>query len=594
MRIAIGLLIQLLGVVIQSSSPAVADEVLGQLSKIHLDKKQIYVARDITIRRDVLTISLNRGTIAFLEPINGRVTGAVFIGAGEIVAIPPDTVEKQQINKFTGTPILNEAFQTAFFRFTDNTYEEIRKEISRHAEEEVSADEIAQFDRWDAVLASKSAALNARLLPDFLEQPKPLFLAELNGEKRGWFDVAFDMRATEEVSIFQVREIGATAVVDVWASFNQRSEARNPEAVAHEIKSPIEILSYEIEGTPDADNKINAKVALRIKARTDEARVLNFDLSPALRVVSVVTEMDEPVLFYRVANAGTFTTVLSQPLKQDQELTLRFNCTGELTGAGPWYPSVRQSSIPSLKSSFTLPPDRSTSVVEYQGHKIAAASYHDEWLTEGLKRYLAVISTEDNDPAMTQGRKLLNEARDRLKTVEGAGAIWLGPRVVSTLSPEAYPVVSEKGLWVIHMIRMMLRQDGSNPDAKFLAMVNEFVETYDNKTVSTWDFKHLVEKYAGKKLDGFFEQWILGMGVPTYVADYKVGSAGNEFLLEGTINQTGVPEGFSMPVPIYADDMYLGIVQVGESEGQFRFRVSKKPERLVIDPEMTVLSRQEN
>src|SRR5580698_5897928 len=77
------------------------DEILAQLSKIHLDKKQIYNIRDVTIRRDAAAISFNRGTIAFLEPVMGKVTGAVFIGSGEIVAIPPDAVEKQQLYKFT-------------------------------------------------------------------------------------------------------------------------------------------------------------------------------------------------------------------------------------------------------------------------------------------------------------------------------------------------------------------------------------------------------------------------------------------------------------------------------------------------------------
>src|SRR5262249_19375985 len=144
-----------------------ADEILNQLSKIQIDKKQIRSIRDITIRRDVLTIALNRGVIAFLQPVQGRATGAVFIGSGEIVAIPPDSIEKQQIYKFTGTPILNEAFQTAILRFTDDTYDELIKEISQHAEEDVSADDAAQFDTFDTSLAARSTAMNLRLLADF-------------------------------------------------------------------------------------------------------------------------------------------------------------------------------------------------------------------------------------------------------------------------------------------------------------------------------------------------------------------------------------------------------------------------------------------
>src|SRR5215510_10202207 len=163
MQVAVALFMAVFGL-FQSSPPADADEILNQLSKIQIDKKQFRSIRDITIRRDVLTISLNRGVIAFLQPVQGKVTGAVFIGSGEIVAIPPDSTEKQQVYKFTGTPILNEAFQTAILRFTDSTYEEIRKEISQHAEEDVTSDDAARFDSWDMILAARAALLNLRLL----------------------------------------------------------------------------------------------------------------------------------------------------------------------------------------------------------------------------------------------------------------------------------------------------------------------------------------------------------------------------------------------------------------------------------------------
>src|SRR5262250_698334 len=168
MQIAVALFMAVFGL-FQSSPPADADQVLNQLSKIQIDKKQIHSIRDVTIRRDVLTIALDRGVIAFLQPVQGKVTGAVFIGSGEIVAIPPDAIEKQQIYKFTGTPILNESFQTAVLRFTDSTYDELNKEISQHAEEDVSPDDAAQFNSLDASLAARAAPLNLRLLADFLE-----------------------------------------------------------------------------------------------------------------------------------------------------------------------------------------------------------------------------------------------------------------------------------------------------------------------------------------------------------------------------------------------------------------------------------------
>jgi len=136
----------------------------------------------------------------------------------------------------------------------------------------------------------------------------------------------------------------------------------------------------------------------------------------------------------------------------------------------------------------------------------------------------------------------------------------------------------------------MLRQDGQNPDTKFSAMLREFVDAYGGKPASTWDFKRLAEKYADKKLDWFFDEWVFGTGVPSYSADYKIEASGSGFSVDGVIKQSGVPEGFVMQVPVYADDVYLGSVAVGDSEGDFRFRMAKKPERIVIDPERTILT----
>ena len=229
-------------------------------------------------------------------------------------------------------------------------------------------------------------------------------------------------------------------------------------------------------------------------------------------------------------------------------------------------------------------------MLTYLGEKVVPASYHDQWLFEGLARYLDAMSIENNDPGGSRLRKILDAAREELKSVENAGPIWLGQRLASTATPAGYRAVYNKGLWVIHMLRMMLRQGGPNSDAKFLGMLREFVDTYGGKTASTWDFKHLVEKYADRKLDSFFDEWVFATGVPVYTADYKIEPSGSEFAITGTIKQAGVPEGFSMLVPIYADDEYLGSVPVGDSEGDFRFRVIKKPERIVVDPEGTILT----
>ena len=153
-----------------------AHEILAQLSDLRLDKNQIHSIRDITLRRDVISLSFERGAMAFLEPVQGRVTGAIFVGSGDVLVIPPDDAERRQLNKFTGSPILNEKFSAALLRFTDDTFEEILRVLEDRAVDDVRSDELEALLPWDQNLGEVSLLQNFRILTDFLGTDEvPLF-----------------------------------------------------------------------------------------------------------------------------------------------------------------------------------------------------------------------------------------------------------------------------------------------------------------------------------------------------------------------------------------------------------------------------------
>src|SRR5262245_15689379 len=162
---------------LQGTSSPEPKAILDRLAAVHLDRQQVYSIHDINIRRDVVSISFDKGVIGFLQPVNGRVTGAVFMGAGEVVAIPPDATERQQIARYTQSPLFNERFQTAILRFTDNTYDEIMKAYQEHAHEEVeAADRARLLVIGDEELKRRSAEFNHRAASDLLgRRDRPAF-----------------------------------------------------------------------------------------------------------------------------------------------------------------------------------------------------------------------------------------------------------------------------------------------------------------------------------------------------------------------------------------------------------------------------------
>src|SRR6202030_3034500 len=143
------------------------------------------------------------------------------------------------------------------------------------------------------------------------------------------------------------------------------------------------------------------------------------------------------------------------------------------------------------------------------------------------------------------------------------GALALGTRLDSSKSPGAYDdVIYAKGAWVIHMLREMLRQPGTNPDARFNALLRTLVTKYAYRALSTQDLRHEIESVmtpsmdleGGHSMEWFFEQWVQGTGIPHYRAEFTVHKdySGTGYSIRGKLFQENVPQSFIARVPLYA------------------------------------------
>ncbi len=53
-------------------------------------------------------------------------------------------------------------------------------------------------------------------------------------------------------------------------------------------------------------------------------------------------------------------------------------------------------------------------------------------------------------------------------------------------------------------------------------------------------------------MDWFFDEWVKETGIPHYAVKFDVKPHGNEFIVTGRLEQSGVDDLFTAPVPIYA------------------------------------------
>src|SRR6266576_6907822 len=103
-----------------------SDRTYQQLRNLTLGSEAVGVS-NMTLHRDAATFHLRSGTICFVAPVAGKVTGAVFVGDGNLVLDPGLPSEAASLKMLTRESEFSENFSQAVFRFTDSTYDEIKK-----------------------------------------------------------------------------------------------------------------------------------------------------------------------------------------------------------------------------------------------------------------------------------------------------------------------------------------------------------------------------------------------------------------------------------------------------------------------------------
>lgn len=215
---------------------------------------------------------------------------------------------------------------------------------------------------------------------------------------------------------------------------------------------------------------------------------------------------------------------------------------------------------------------------QWWGHIVGWDSYRDQWMSEGFAEFSASLYVQlirGNDKFIDfweELRKQIVEAspatRDRKPYT--IGPVTQGYRLNNgKTGGAARYLIYPKGAYILHMIRMMMYSQGKGGDARFQAMMKDFIQTHFNKPVSTEDFKAIVEKHMTQemnvnndgKMDWFFNEWVYGTQVPAYKLEYSVASDGT---LNGKVSQSGVSDDFVMLVPLYVD-MGKGWAKLGSA-----------------------------
>ncbi len=238
---------------------------------------------------------------------------------------------------------------------------------------------------------------------------------------------------------------------------------------------------------------------------------------------------------------------------------------------------------------------------QWWGNLVIPATYHDDWISEALANYTAMLVLEQKRGAKTLDLMLDEYRRGLLMpgkptTVESSGPISWGYRLREngTLDPWRV-IIYGKGTWIVHMLRRRMGDDS------FMRMLASLRKRFEYRTISTEEFRAQAAMFLplgdpDPSLETFFDTWVYGTGVPTLEMSTSVKGKAPEVTLTVTVRQSGVAEDFVAEVPVEIRPAGGGKpivrwVHTSSDPATIVLKLKAPPQHVELAPRMAVLSR---
>jgi hypothetical protein len=351
------------------------DHVYRQLRDLGLGES--FHFDNFTLTSDAATFQFQKGTLTFLSPVDGVVTGAIFIGEGHFNLKPLLALDATELSRRTGAAEVNEDFGEAVFRFTrdgrlkflpglgDRTeatseaaavLSHWRERMRQRQERALSfTQSLLQGETMDNVDADVLAAVYNPAHPEF-------FNAYLRGKKHK--DLRFFVRnrvgavpqldSPEEVALINYDPDGMGMEDGVWYLAHLKTEYSNRTANSREDRRLFATHRYKIETVIAKNGHLFSTATISFEPLVAGERMLKFGLLPNLRVTRVADELGKDLYFIQESRKedGSFYAILPQapPLGKEVSITVEYSGDKvlEQAGEGSFYVLARTSWYPNL------------------------------------------------------------------------------------------------------------------------------------------------------------------------------------------------------------------------------------------------------
>jgi len=329
---------------------------------------------NVTLPVDTATFQFRKGTLTFLSPVNGIVTGAIFVGDGHFTLKPAALVDAQELKRRAGATQFEEDFTQIIFRFTgerrrfqpamgseteapseagsalEHLKEKLRK---RHEGAQGFTENLLQDETMDNVDADLLAAIYNPAHPPFLN-------AYIRGQKHK--DLRYFIR-TRVGALPQLDSPEEVALINydpdslddgVWYLEHMGAEFQKGVASNEEDRRLFATHSYKIECVIAKNEHLFSTAVISFQPLIEGERVLKFGLLPNLRVTRVQDDQGQDLYFVQESKKedGSFYAILPKGGQKGKDYSITVQYEGdkvlEQAGDGSFYVRARSSWYPNL------------------------------------------------------------------------------------------------------------------------------------------------------------------------------------------------------------------------------------------------------
>lgn len=254
-----------------------------------LDTANAISVENLTLQKDAMTLVLKKGILVPMQPIEGEITGAIFVGEGSASLTPPTPMDAWFLKKNYEADKFAEKFTTLFMRFSDGTEKAFPK-AAPGTTEAVVASQMETINRtWKdrQEIADGWLETEADMDMDFLDtriggvKGHDYFYAQFQTEKWGWVTFLLNHGDIIELALGHDRTVGAYKEFLPWARFHKKDDyvqgryALTPAADSKEI---LDVLRVDMNVSIPTTKSVDVDAKLTVTPLVDSLGSLRFDL----------------------------------------------------------------------------------------------------------------------------------------------------------------------------------------------------------------------------------------------------------------------------------------------------------------------------